>query len=406
MQKPASLLLFSVALLCDVPCRADVVEKVNALALATAAPPGSNVALRTLVVANLAMFDAANAITPRYTSYRVPPAPPANASPDAVALAAGCAAIAEFHPQQRAATAKSCDEIAAALPAGAMTDDARRFGETVARDLVATRRDDGLGAPNRYVPATSAGVYVPTVFPVGYDVATTKPFALTSASQFRPGPPPALDGATWARDYNEIKSLGARDSTTRSAVQTTTAQFWGSTGFQQFNDAMADNAVPESACTVPRARHYALVYMSLFDAAIAHFDAKYTYGFWRPVTAIRNGQLGGNAATQPDLAWLPLIDAPMHPEYPCAHCNSAAVFAGILVGLRGTERRTLIVRAAASFTPRNATREYPTEAELVADAVNARVWSGIHFRNSAETGAAMGRQIARYMLSTQLRPLP
>src|SRR4051794_35934131 len=121
MQNTVSRVLFATAMLCSLACRADVVEKVNALALATAAPPGSPVAMRTLVVANLAMFDAANAIAPKFTSYRVTPAPPANASADAVALAAGCAAIAEFHPQQRAATVKSCDEIAASLPSGAMT---------------------------------------------------------------------------------------------------------------------------------------------------------------------------------------------------------------------------------------------------------------------------------------------
>src|SRR4051812_2815947 len=230
MQKAVSRVLFVTAMLCSLACRADVVARVNALAQATAAPPGSPVALRTQVVANLAMFDAANAIAPKFTSYRVTPAPPANASPEAVALAAGCAAIAELHPQQRAATTKSCDEIAATLPAGAMTDDARRLGETVAHELVTARRDDGLGVPNRYQPATSAGAYVPTVFPVGFDVATTKPFALTSPSQFRPGPPPALTSDVWARDYNEIKSMGSRDSTARTAAQTSTALFWGSTG--------------------------------------------------------------------------------------------------------------------------------------------------------------------------------
>jgi len=148
------------------------------------------------------------------------------------------------------------------------------------------------------------------------------------------------------------------------------------------------------------ARYYALLYAILVDAAIAHFDSKYTYNFWRPITAIRNGDLDGNPATDPDAGWTSLVESPPHPEYPCAHCNTGTAFATVLAGLVGPGRRVAIRGAD------NARREFASASEVAADIVNARVYSGIHFRNSAEAGAAMGKQLGEYVLATQLRPLP
>ena len=149
-----------------------------------------------------------------------------------------------------------------------------------------------------------------------------------------------------------------------------------------------------------RTRYYALVYATLFDVGIALFDAKYAYNFWRPITAIRNGDIDGNPATEPDLGWNSLIDAPLHPEYPCAHCNSSAAFGTVVLGLIEPGRR-LVLRSGS-----NPRREYAAPGDLAADAINARVYSGIHFRFSAEAGAAMGKRLGEYILATQLRPLP
>lgn len=391
--------LLAAAVAASTPCLADVVSELNEFALKVAGPPPANTTVHTLAVLNLAMFDAANGIEKRYAPYRPAASPaPAGGNPEAAALAAGCAALAAMAPDQKGSVTTACDAMAARLPAGAFTEETRRFGESVATGLVAARADAGLNAPNRYRPFTTAGTYVPTPLPVGWEVATAKPLFMTSPSQFRPGPPPALTSDMYARDYNEVKTVGARTSASRTPEQTATAMFFSPPGFTQLLESVADNASP-SPTVSGRARYYALVYATLFDAGIAHFDAKYFYNFWRPITAIRNGDLDGNAATEPDFGWNSLLDAPMHPEYPCAHCNTSAAFGTVVLGLVPPGQR-VIVRSRSS--PR---REYATAADLAADAINARVYSGIHFRNSAEVGAALGKRIGEYML-TQLRPLP
>jgi len=396
MRRLALLVLASTA---SAVCGADVVSEVNEAAMKLAGPPPAVTTANTLALANLAMFDAANAIEKRFVPYRAVAAPPSGVQADAAALAAGCAALAALVPAQKGALATACDGIATRLPAGAYSDDARRFGEAVAGGLVASRMDAGLSEPNRYRPFTTAGTYVPTPLPVGWELIKAKPLMIKSPSQFRPGPPPALSSDTWARDYNEVKAVGSRGSATRTPEQTATAQFYGLPGFSQFVASMAENAPPASS-VAGSARYYALLYAILVDTAIAQFEAKYTYNFWRPITAIRNGDLDGNAATDLDAGWTPLVEAPMHPEYPCAHCNTGTAFGTLLASLAGPGRR-LVIRGN-----NDARREFASPADLAADIVNARVYSGIHFRNSAEAGAAMGKQLGEYVLATQLRPLP
>ena len=381
------------------PCLADAVSEVNELAVKVAGPPAANTTIHTLAIANLAMFDAANAVEKRFVAYRPPAPPPAGVNAEGAALAAGCATLAALLPAQKAGIGTTCDGIAARLPAGAYGDDAKRLGESVANDIVAARANVGLNAPNRYRPFTTAGIYVPTPLPVGWDVATAKPLMMTSPSQFRAGPPPALTSETYARDYNEVKAIGARASATRAPEQSATAMFFSPPAFTQFVESIADNA-PPSPTVSGRTRYYALVYATLFDVGIALFDAKYAYNFWRPITAIRNGDIDGNPATEPDLGWNALIDAPLHPEYPCAHCNSSAAFGTVVLGLIEPGRR-LVLRSGS-----NPRREYAAPGDLAADAMNARVYSGIHFRFSAEAGAAMGKRLGEYILATQLRPLP
>src|SRR5690242_6417036 len=201
-------------------CHADAVMEINELAARVAAPPGSTAAVNTLAVVNLAMFDASNAVERRFAAYRAPTsAPPAGANAEAVALAAGCAALLAMHPAQKSTVEPACAAMATKVT---LAEDARKFGEAVAADLVASRRGDGLNAANRYRPFTTAGTYVPTPLPIGWDAATMRPLAMTSPAQFRPGPPPSFASETWVRDYNETKAVGARASATRTAGQTAT----------------------------------------------------------------------------------------------------------------------------------------------------------------------------------------
>jgi len=391
--------LLVVAATASAMCHADIVTDVNEAATKVAGPPPAVTTANVLALTNLAMFDAANAIEKRFVAYRPVASPPAGVRADAAALAAGCAALTALVPAQSAAVSTACEGLSARLPAGAYSDDARRFGGGVAAALVAARSDAGLTAANRYRPFTTAGTYVPTTLPVGWELVQAKPIMMTSPSQFRSVPPPALTSDTWTRDYNEVKAAGSRASTTRTPEQTATAQFYAPPSFTQFVASIVENA-PAPTSVAGSARYYALLYAILVDAAIAHFDSKYTYNFWRPITAIRNGDLDGNPATDPDAGWTSLVESPPHPEYPCAHCNTGTAFATVLAGLVGPGRRVAIRGAD------NARREFASASEVAADIVNARVYSGIHFRNSAEAGVAMGKQLGEYVLATQLRPLP
>jgi hypothetical protein len=409
MHKPLQPALLLAALAWPLAAAADLVGDVHELALRTARAAGAaGTAQYTLAMVDLAMFDAANAIERRYEPYRALAAPPAGADPAAAALGAGCAALAGVHPAQQTATSTACDALVATLPASRATADGRAFGETVGKAQVASRQGDGLGAPNRYRPLTVAGAYVPTVLPIGVDMAAVKPFALTSPAQFRPGPPPALTGEAWARDFNEVKAVGARSSTLRTPQQTATALFWASAGAQQFFDSVPDLPPIAPAGVADRARFLALLHVAIADAVIAHFDAKYTYNFWRPVTAIRNGDLDGNDATERDAGWMSLIDAPLHPEYPCAHCNVSAAFAAVLAAVLGEGELAvpLTLKSAAIPGGTASTRSWKRATDFVPEVADARVWSGIHYRNSTAAGMALGHAVGRWVVTTQLRPLP
>jgi len=381
------------------PCAAGVVEDVVAVAGKYGAGP---LAVRTLAIVSLAMFDAANAVEHRYQPYLAPAPPPPATDTDQAAIGAGCAALAALLPAQDAAIAKDCDAIRQEPNEAAAAG--RRFGATVGRAHADARKGDGMGAPNAYRPYAAPGVYVPTTLPLGFDAATARPFALKSPAQFRADPPPALTSERWARDYNETKTMGRREGSQRSAEQTATALFFASAGAQQFLDSMATIPLANAGGTVDRARYFALVYMTLFDAGIALFDSKYTYNVWRPITAIRNGDLDGNDATARDATWLPLVDTPMHPEYPCAHCLTGAAFATIVMAFVG-DGNALPLRSAAVPGQTPTVREFRSARDVGAMIGDARVYGGVHFRVSTETGSAMGIAVAEYVLATQLRPV-
>ena len=162
-------------------------------------------------------------------------------------------------------------------------------------------------------------------------------------------------------------------------------------------------AAARPAPLVANARLFALVNMAAADALVAVFDAKYAYEFWRPITAIRNGDGDGNEATAPDPRWLPLVETPMHPEYPCAHCITAGAVAEVLESEFGKSAVTPI--EMTSPTAPGVTHRWTRLADYVAEVDQARIWGGIHYRNSTEVGEAMGREIgalaARKLLASR-----
>jgi hypothetical protein len=326
----------------------------------------------------------------------------AAASADAAVAAANRATLAKLLPAQQPAIDAAYRSALAAVADGPAKDAGIAAGERAAQAVLAARADDGAAAPDGYRPHTSAGAYVPTALPAVAQWPQRKPWLMASAAQFRPAPPPALDSVTWARDYAEAQSLGAKHSTTRSAEQTEVARFWEYSLPPIYHGVLRSVAL-QAGRDVPRnARLYAAAAQAMDDALISVFDAKYRYHFWRPVTAIRNGDADGHDATLRDPAWSPFIDNPMHPEYPSAH--------GILAGAVGTVIEADIGRGAvpelstSSPTAKGATRRWPSVEDFIREVADARVWEGVHYRFSSETGVAMGRQVGRLAAAKLLAP--
>jgi len=215
-----------------------------------------------------------------------------------------------------------------------------------------------------------------------------KPWLLTNADQFRPGPPPSLDSEIWARDYNEIKVLGAKNSASRTAGQTDIARFWEARVPTIYFPVVRSVANQPSRDVTRNARLLALAGQAMDDALIAVFDAKYIDNFWRPITAIRNGDLDGNPATEREASWVPFIDTPMHPEYPCAHCIIAATLGAVLKAEIGDGPTPKL--STSSPTAPGAVRGWSQVDDLVKEVANARIYDGVHYRNSTEVGMAMG----------------
>jgi hypothetical protein len=225
---------------------------------------------------------------------------------------------------------------------------------------------------------------------------------MTSGSQFRPAPPPPLDSALWARDVNEIKEIGGRAGSKRSAEQTDIARFWFVTGPQAWNPIVRQLTAIKKLDIVDSARLFALVAITTDDAFIAVFEAKYHYNFWRPVTAIRNADLSNNPATLRDPSWLPLGDTPMHPEYPCAHCITSTAAATVLQSVFGNEIPEVSMTSA---TAPGITRRWTRLQDYADEVAMARIYAGFHYRFSNAAAHDMGRKIAQLAVQTQLRGL-
>jgi hypothetical protein len=225
---------------------------------------------------------------------------------------------------------------------------------------------------------------------------------MTSASQFRPGPPPKLTSELWARDYNEVKALGGKASSTRTSHQTDTARFWETTGASIYHGIVRSVADQPGREVTRNARLFMAVCQAADDAIIAVFDAKYHYNFWRPITAIRNGDIDGNDATERDPSWTPFINTPMHPEYPCAHCISAGAIGTVLQAEIGNA--SIPVLTTLSPTANNTKRTWMKIEDLIQEVSDGRVYDGVHYRNSTEVGTAMGRKIGALAGAKYLSP--
>jgi PAP2 superfamily len=403
--QPMAFLVVVASLLAGPMARADVVTDWNVKAgeIVVEARLGPAPANRVLAIVHTAIYAAVNAITTRDPASGPPLEVVPGASVEAAVAAANHATLMQLVPAQQAAIETAYQAALASIADGPAKTAGIAVGEQAAAAILAVRAEDGAATGETYRPYTTAGVYVPTVIPLVTQWPQRQPWLMTSPSQFRPGPPPPLTSAVWARDYNEIKALGGKDSTRRTPEQTEIARFWEATLPPIYHGLVRSVAAMPGREVTQNARVFMAVTQATDDALIAVMDAKYHYYFWRPVTAIRNGDIDENDATEREPAWAPFIDTPMHPEYPCAHCIVSGAVGTVLRAEIGTGPMPTLT--TTSDTAKGAARSWTTIDDFMQEVAQARIYDGVHYRTSTEVGTAMGKQVGALAVAKYLQPL-
>jgi hypothetical protein len=353
--------------------------------------------------AALAMFEAVNAIDPHYVSYLHFPVGDPGASQDAAAATAAYRVLLAAFPANKAPLDESYALAMAQIGEGAPREAGRTIGEKAAAAALAVGGlDPAIPAPP-YRPRTAPGEWIGASLPAldSYWIAF-RPWVVASAEALRPPPPPALGSAAWTRDYEEVRRLGGKASRERTPVQTLIARY------RQAFDVTPSVRLATDAPgrrQVDNARLLALYQMAFDDAVQQMILAKLHYNYWRPITAIRNGEADGNPGTAPDAEWTPLLPTPNFPEYPCGHCTVAAVIAEVMKSESGLPA-SAGVRVASMVAPNSVNLTLPGWDEWVRQVSLSRTLGGVHYRFSNQAGEEIGRRAARIVIAGALRPLP
>ena len=367
------------------------------------APPPINPGLffRAMAMMHIAMFNAVNAIEPRYQPYKfqeqaepehhrklrqhlLPPMCWWALFPTPTYGRSSQAISRRFPTARRRIVASSSVRMSLRRCWSCVLTTGRRHRTPIGRSL-------------------SREFYVPTAAMIGWECLTMTPFAMTSPSQFRPGPPVDLKSEQWAKDYNEIKELGEKHSTKRTARQTEDARFWLTTGPLSTHSLERQIVIGKSMSVLNSARFMAIVSVAEADAIQSVYEAKYYYNFWCPITAIRYGDIDGNSETERMPTWEPLDVTPMHPEYPCAHCIVSTAVATVIEAMIGGSDIPEVAITMPSAP--GVTHHYTNLNAFTDEVANARIYAGFHYRTSTVVGRNMGREIGSYTVKTILQPL-
>jgi hypothetical protein len=359
--------------------------------------------MRAVTRASLAMFEALNAIDRRYESYLGLPAGDPAASPDAAAATAAYTVLVQSFPALKTPIEESYQITMAEVPEGKAKEAGRLIGDSAGKAALKAGGLDPAVAQLPYRPRANPGEWVATGLPsIDASQIAFKPWAIGSVDALMPPPPVALGSARWAKDYEEVRRLGGRASKERTAHQGLMARY------RQAPDlapTMLTVANQPGRTPLRNARMFARYQMAFDDAAEAMAAAKFRYNFWRPLTAIRNGAADGNDATEAEAGWLPLLPTPNFPEYPCGHCTIAGATAEIMNAETGP-RPPGGVRVGSLAVPNSIVQTLPSWDEWARQVSDSRMYGGVHYRFSNEAGEAIGRQAARIVLATVMRPLP
>jgi hypothetical protein len=382
----------------------DAITLSTVVATAKKAPP---VAPVYFTYVDVAMFDAVNSIDHRFKPFAVQVSASHNASKDAAVISAAHDVLVHYFPAQQGALDAALATSLGAIADGQPKADGINVGQSVAARWLSLRANDGLEAPVTYTPGHGPGIWEPVPTfpapppntpppPVAPWLAQFKPFGLHSADQFLDDvrPPLALASAAWARDFNLTKTLGALNSTERTAAQTEIGKFWSDHPSAQYSRAFRNLISTQRLDTADSARLAAMSSVIFSDAITACLNAKYHYAFWRPYTAIHDADTDGNPATVPDPNWEPLDVTPGHPEYPAAHGCGTQAMMDALTAFFETDEVPFTVTSTVTGT----VHAFTSFEDVVNEVDDARIYGGMHFRHSVKEGNRLGRMVSDYVL--------
>jgi hypothetical protein len=370
---------------------------------------GPPLAARAMAMTQLAVFEAVNSVDRNYAPYRGYYATPSGSDKSAAAAQAAHDVLSHLFPTRQAIFATQLASTLSAIPNSASKAAGIELGRLSAAGMIQHRAADGSQLSSPVTPGTNPGQWRPTpgaFLPGAFaQMATTTPFGMTSPSQFRPIAPPSLDSAQYAEALNEVKTIGAANSMTRTQEQTDIARMWafggGSITPPGSWNRIAQSVATETNMTIDQSAHmFALLGMSQVDAAISSWDCKNEYGLWRPVTAIQLADQDGNASTEADPNWMPLLTTPNFQAYTSGHSTFSSAAAAVLGALVGDAY-------SFSVTGAGITRSFTSFEAAAAEAGMSRIYGGIHFSFDNEMGLDCGDQIGQYTVNNYLRvPAP
>jgi hypothetical protein len=356
-----------------------------------------------LALVHAAMYDTVMAIEGGYGPFRVRVEVDHPASADAAVAAAAYHILRRRVPASEPALTAEYVAYVSALPAGLPREYGLEVGTQVAGQWLALRADDRFDVEVTYQPPPAgAGVWEPTATtpPVDVKIAQVRPYVMPSPDRFRPRGPRRLDSRTYARSFDEVYNVGRTNSVTRTPEQLDVARFWAEHTAVQWNRNLRQLAAAAQLGLVDTARMLAMVHVASADATVGCFEAKYGFLFWRPVHAIQRADTDENPRTAPDVTWNALLNV-NHPEYPSAHACWTQAVTDTLTYFFGTDKADF----GLDSTVTGSTRQYARFSEVAEEVQDARVWAGLHFRFSADDGAAIGRQVARLVARHHFLPV-
>ena len=412
MRAGAAVCLFVSAVTCGSSAYADVVTDWNTAALNAIRSGGTPppVASRALAILHTAMYDAVNGISRTHESYRVESAAPRSASREAAANAAAYKVLVSLFPSDVNSLEAIYARALAHIPSGPRKDAGIAWGESVADEILLWRSSDNADATVPLPSGEGPGVWQPTPPAIAeYALpqwAFVAPFAMPTSSHFRSPGPPSLDSLEYAEEYNEVKAFGAAVGSARTSEQEVIALFWADgvgteTPPGHWNTIAQDVAFRSGNTIEQNARLFALLNVAMADAAICAWDAKYFFYNWRPVTAIRNGDIDGNPETVADPTWRSFITTPPFPDYVSGHSTFSGAASTVLAMFYGSDN--IAFTTGSDFLP-GVTRRFTSFSAAAEEAAASRLYGGIHFRSANEDGLRGGIDIGEWTFAHYMKP--